>query len=393
MIYYFNPSCEMAVRQGQSSYTPPKNVAQMEADLSSIVMFLGSDDDCVIGKQADDKLIEFWKPLIGGRNFISDKEAALRISGGEGFAPWGISRATFVKYGLPDDLYRQEYRELLSRKTSVTVEHLIGEKTGDQYPPISKLIEREVELNSHIERLKEKGVKKVVIKSLWSASGRGVRFFNLEDEQNNAVDYATRCMRADEGVVIEKRLERVAEFSYLFHYTKGRIKYDGINIYHSSDNGGMGWEIAGRQPYIFDIAAYEEIVADGANNLGEALENMLSTTRYEGPIGVDAMLYKKNDGSISLRPCTEINMRYCMGHVAQKVARLFAKGTPIKWQMSHFSTPSKWKEFCEEQERLYPTLFNNAGEITSGFFRLTPIGETTQFGAYGWSGDSGVLKE
>ena len=391
MIYYFNPSCEMAVRQDQPSYTPPKNVAQMEDDLSSIMMFLGSDGDCVVCKQPDDKLIDFWRPMIGQRNFITDKEATSRILSGEKFTPWGLSRATIAKYGLPNALFKQGYRLLLSRRTSTIVEHLVEQLSQGKYASASTLVDKEDKLKSLIDELRENS-NYIVIKSLWSASGRGVRFFNLDTETRNAIDYAERCIKADNGVVIENKLDRVAEFSYIFFYSEGQIKYDGINIYHSLDGGGMGWEIAGRQPFLPNLDKHEEGISSGAEYLKKALSDVLSTTGYEGPIGVDAMLYKNGDGQIMLRPCTEVNIRYCMGHIARNVAKLFAKDTPIKWQMSHFSEPNKWKDFCEEQERLYPTLFNSAGEITSGFFRLTPIGDTTQFGAYGWSGECGILK-
>ncbi len=382
----------MAVRQGQSSYTPPKSIAQMEADLSSIVMFLGSDGDCVIGKQPDNKLTDFWSPMIGHRKFITDNEAISRISLGEWFAPWGYSRATFTKYGLSNNLFKQDYRTLLSRRTSVLVEHLISRLSQDRYPSCSTLIDREDDIKKHIEGLLRNGDRDVVIKNLWSASGRGVRFFNLDMGPDDAIEYAKRCLKADRGVVIEKKLERVAEFSYILFYKDGAIKYEGINTYHSANSGGMGWEIAGRQPFLPDMEKYKEEVAYGAKSLMEALTKTLAQTFYEGPIGVDAMLYKRCDDTIGLRPCTEVNMRYCMGHIAQKVKKLFAEGTPIKWQMSHFSSTSALRDFCEEQEKLYPTLLDDSGKITSGFFRLTAIGDTTQFGAFGWSGESGIVK-
>ena len=43
--------------------------------------------------------------------------------------------------------------------------------------------------------------------------------------------------------------------------------------------------------------------------------NELISPHYDGPLGVDMMLYRDQDGQIAINPCVEINLRMTMGMV------------------------------------------------------------------------------
>lgn len=394
MIYLFNPSCEMAIRQGGLTYTPPRQIAQMERDMTPLVMFLGESGDHIIGHQPDEKFIEFWRPWIGERDFISSSEAAKLIAKGERFAPWGECRAVLNLVGQHDRARRWEWRNLMSRRSSVEVEKRVAGIMGVPSPAEPQTLEREEDAREWIETRSKSG-DEIVIKSLWSASGRGVRFFHTESETDAvaAIIYALNCLRADGAVVVERKLERVAEFSFLFNVKEGRTTYEGVNRYMSAESGSMGWEVAGSQPHLFDVSSFEDEITMAAEALSTALGETYGAEGYEGPIGVDSMIFRDTDGALTLRPCMEVNARHCMGHVAKRLARHFSAGTPIKWRMERFADSASWMAFCEEQTRLYPIEKDEFGFIKSGFFRLTGIDDGSRFGAFGWAGSEGMVND
>lgn len=43
--------------------------------------------------------------------------------------------------------------------------------------------------------------------------------------------------------------------------------------------------------------------------------NDLVAPHYDGPLGIDMMLYRDENGKIALNPCVEVNLRMTMGMV------------------------------------------------------------------------------
>ena len=48
---------------------------------------------------------------------------------------------------------------------------------------------------------------------------------------------------------------------------------------------------------------------------------------YAGPVGVDAMVYRKTNGDLGLRHVVEVNVRFTMGRVALELLRRFPNRT------------------------------------------------------------------
>lgn len=391
MIFHFNPSCEMAVRQDRESYTPPRGIATMEDDLAALMTFVSADADAIVGPRPDDALLDFWAPTFGRREYIGWPEAARRAKAGEPIAPWGMSRAELHKFGLTEKAWNWEWREILSRRTSVRTEWVLADITKAEPAAKPAIVRTESELRAAMADEGRTG-DSIVIKSLWSASGRGVRFFRKRYDTEAALIYGMNCIGADGAAVVETKLSRLAEFSFLFHMAGGEVIYEGINRYMSAEGGAMGWELAGPQPNIYNLSAHEEDIAAAAADLANALSITLQGTGYVGPVGVDAMIYRGADGAARLRPCTEVNVRHCMGHVAQGMLRAMAPGVSVRWRTWHFSGDGEWDAFCAENSERLPMTRDGRGAITSGFFRLTTSGRGVRFGACGWAGENGVME-
>lgn len=390
MIFYFNPSCEMAVRQDRESYTPPRGIATMENDLAALMTFVSRGGDAIVGPRPDDALINFWATTHGHREYVSWPIATLRAKAGEPISPWGLSKAALHKFGLSERVGAWAWRDLLSRRTSVATEWALAKITGTEPAAKPVIVSTKEELQAAMAD-PARTTGGIVIKSLWSASGRGVRFFHKGHDDDAALTYGLNCIGADGAAVVETKLNRLAELSFLFHKAGDAVTFDGTNRYHSTDGGAMGWEIAGPQPNIYDITALDGDIAHSAAELANALSISLMGSGYEGPIGVDAMVYRGADGSVRLRACTEVNVRYCMGHVAQGVLSGIAPGVSVRWRTWHFGGDGEWDAFCRENSEAQPVIRDSQGQIESGFFRLTTAGPGVRFGACGWAGESGVI--
>ena len=72
----------------------------------------------------------------------------------------------------------------------------------------------------------------------------------------------------------------------------------------------------------------EKVLPCYANNgrFTEALRNWAVKRGFEGPLGVDAYLYRDNSGSLQHRTACEVNPRFTMGRVALDIRRQVAPG-------------------------------------------------------------------
>ncbi len=362
----------MSVRSDAFNYTPPQNVATLEHDLASLMMFLtNGPDDVVIVDRPDERLLDMWFEASQVPRFSSIDEAKSIVTT-ENFCPWGICRSAYHQMGLKTEARNWHWRDFFSRKTSVDIEKLLPSDANAQ------LINNVESFEKYISSLET--TESIVIKSLWSSSGRGVRFFHLANEHETCRDYVGKCIKADGGVVLEKKLCRIAELSFIYNADGA---FD-VNIYHSSDVGTFGQEYLGVDRLKnFNDNLPVDWLQTAKQQLDNAINNVVRQANYEGPIGIDAMLYRTASGSVALRMCTEINVRHTMGHIGCAIANRFAQGTRAMWQMTYFRNAGEWDSFVEQQESLRPLHRNAEGQIVSGFFRLTPLSHNAHFGVSG----------
>lgn len=381
MIFYFNPTCEMSVRHDGMNYTPPHHVARMEADLATMMMFLADDGDKIVANSPDPGLLDFWASPLTQGDFISVDEARRRIANGEQLTPWGQCRSVLTKFGLTDTARRWSLRETLSRKTSVAVEQRLADMSGET--TFSTLLTTEEELEAALRTHLTCGG--AVLKSLWSASGRGVRIYGGASDLAAATVFGRNCIAADGAVVEEFRLDKIMEFSFMFTFCGGKAIFHGVNPYRSAASGAFGHEVIDSGAFNILDETRPNWEQESATALTMALEEELNGGGYNGPIGVDAMVYRDDGGLPRLRCCMEVNLRHCMGHVARSVGRHFAQGAVARWGVMNFTHDGEWDEFCATEAAKHPAKRDASGHIADGFFRLTSLGRDKRFGACGWA--------
>lgn len=387
-VFIYNPTCEMANRSHSVSYQPPAQLAQFEHDVASLLMFIAGGNDFVVAGEPDNQLKTFWRERgLPMPNFCSMNDAVRLIASGYELTPWGESRQLFHNLHLTErqHAFDNERRKLFSRLSSVALETEIAAQPLPDFARVdslSRIITDEAELNSLPAE------EPFVLKNLWSASGRGVVLVRDRRHVEQALVRARGAIRHDGAVIYEEFLHRMAEFSFLYwKHANNEVEYLGKNAFQTDAAGRFGAEIIDNECFTDRIRRWN-IPQDWEQKvvplIVDAIRKCSAIESYVGPIGLDAMFYEKA-GKIRLRCCTEANLRLSMGNVNLGVARYFARGSIGEWKIERFKSPEEWEIFCRMQEREQPTTFDANGLITSGFFRLTSIGNGECYGAFGYA--------
>ena len=138
-LYYFNPTCELAVANGSTNYMAPDQLRRFEKELSILPAYLGNVEDIVLMDQMPsaefrDQMEKagFMFPFFQTLDFALSDSAFLSLDKGFLF-PWGWSPAAHkllspLKSGCcpefqnsPVANWNDTHRELYSRKTALEV--------------------------------------------------------------------------------------------------------------------------------------------------------------------------------------------------------------------------------------------------------------------------------
>lgn len=376
----YNPTCEMAVQNNSVSYQPPLRLQEFERAMSSLMMFISQEGDCVVGEAPDDELLLFWKERgVYLPQFVSKNDAISLIKDGAILIPWGGSRQLYYSYGLKhkSEQYTDLMRCFFSRELSVVLEDTVcrlcqGRNNLKQYDIEERSVlvtERDI-----MERRVKMG--NCVVKSLWSSSGRGVQLVREQCHIEPAIVWARGKIRHDGGVVCEPFYKRLGEFTTLIEiYEDGRIEYLGTNYFEADEAGRFGKELIGQ-----NILTREEEQEVG-QILIEAMSRLNWVEKYIGKIGVDGMVYNDKHGERKVRICTEVNMRHTMGNINLSVARCFSPKVKATWQIEQFDNAMSWARYCKEMVSRFPLVLDDKNRIECGFFRLSSLGYN--YGAWG----------
>ncbi len=397
-IYYYNPTCEMAIANDHHSYQPPDRLKQFEKDLGEILMFLANRDDIVINQYDTEKDFEaFWKTINKEMPVFMSFDQLRSYADKNNFTPtpWGSSKAVRhlvqsldVSLDLAPASLRDwtpELRRFFSRETSVTFEQQWLAAEIPQFCQLQdspRLIRAVSELTSSITD----ATLPLVIKSLWSSSGRGICMVRDPLHVKPALTWASGRIRHDGAVVLEKWQNKVADFSFQFHIAADNtITYLGINYFSTNEEGNFDKEWI-HQPDIFrQITADNQLPFNWEEQcvaqLMERIKTMQWHIKYEGIIGMDAMIIKTDSGLLQVRCCVEINLRYNMGLINMALKPYFAEAAQGFWKIEQFD-PGGWFEFYHEQMKKHPATIEN-DRLKSGFFPLVSPHKERIYAAWG----------
>ncbi|MCQ2251443.1 MAG: hypothetical protein MJZ66_10075 [Bacteroidales bacterium] len=382
-LLFFNPGCEIEVASGLPNYSLQKHPAMLERDLSVLPMFLSCPGDFVVSSTRDASFVDFWRDIYPCR-FVSFADRQLRGTSLGHYRPWGISpRSLALAAGLsfspeyqksPVSTFTPKHKLLFSRESSASFfsglrllkSPILRHTTpADCLPVIARSVE---EVEQFFEAAAQSRFGGSVLKAVYGSSGRGVRILRDCRFTPNIRAWVNSVIKAQGSVECEYLFNKVCDFSMHYDIRGGKATFVGLSQFSTADTGAYLGSMVKRLDAIpgFPEAAASDLAALHT----AALQNTVYTQIYEGPLGIDCMVYRDGD-SILVNPCVEINCRHSMGRLAMELSCLVDENAQAQY-------------FVYQKDRPLPGMeqkpvFSN-GKLVGGFLPLTPS-DTGMFAA------------
>ena len=397
-VFYFNPTCELAVANGEFSYMPPKLLREFEEDCSILPFVFATPDDVVLTDKKPSAA--FTKKLTEAGFELPDFFSLEELVSKESVAinnilPWGWSPAAhFLLKDLKEKcdpefrkspVYRwlDEHKKLVERETSL---HFLTKTLIEN--PRDFFIEPEmtgikVTCMEEIEfQLKKWGA--IVLKAPLSSAGRGIQIIRKQILNNSNKQWITGILKQQKYLIAEPFLDKLADLSFQFEVKEnGDVSYLGRTFFETNTNGQYkGTRLNPDLNELFpDVNALElgKIVDDTAQILRTVLNESDYPVFYRGYLGVDALIFRHNAGTL-IQPCIEINCRMNMGGIALMLEKKISRESTGRFEL-FYGSPGEHQAFCLKQTAISPPKLRD-GKLCSGFLALVEPGPEKKFGAY-----------
>lgn len=305
-------------------------------------------------------------------------------------APWGTSKQSerlFAElkqlYALDVDLpaWKDEYACLASRRTAARCLAEMQRLLPDfDFPAAPVFFSRPDEIEAYLRS----HPGPFVLKAPYSSSGRGLIWLN-----ENRLDHSDRnrikgVLRKQGAAGLERKLNKTLDFALEFASDgKGKLRYEGLSVFDTNTRGGYLGNRLQAQPDLRNLLlAYvaEEALLRVQEAASQAISRMYAN-RYAGYLGVDMLIYQREDGSYGVHPCVEINLRRTMGLLA---VRLFANyvdpASSALFSVQHQSAPRLAYEQHRRMEQAHPPRIRE-GRLQKGYLSLCPVAEDAHYTA------------
>ncbi len=399
-LYFFNPTCEYAVANGNTSWQANKILRKMENDLATLPMFMAKKNDYVLVentpsekftssfKQIDIELPHFrnWQNALSDKVFLDQPIDRM--------CPWGWSPAVHKRLGpfkkncsnnfknSPVFEWKNEYRNFYSKKfgRSILVDLIqkFPNKAFITANNIAEIVTTKTEFESLLVHW-----GKLMVKAPWSSSGRGLQPITKTPIHEKVWEKLLGIVAEQGYAIVEPYLNKVLDIAFQFEIFNSKVQYLGISNFTTDAKGQYYGNHLNGLPDSLDNATkvfVENISPEIINSLIHVIESSDLAKNYEGNFGVDGLVYRNEDGELKINPCMEINLRQNMGLMALQLEELLIPDKKGMYKMWH-KPGQLFKDFKSEMEHKHPLVIVN-GKISSGFFALTDAKADTLFGAY-----------
>ncbi|MCW3807717.1 hypothetical protein [Plebeiibacterium marinum] len=393
-LYIFNPTGELALANGTNSYMPPKNLRSFEKDLAFLPSYFASTGDAVLMENTpDEDFLNFWQQLGLPKIKYAPINSLLKTSNIEAIKPWSWNQVIHQKYKSvkeicsrefktsPNYIWNQEHKMFFSRNSANTIQKYIH----NHYNNHACISIKNPAINLYSLKEFEQWINSnpiAIIKMPWSSSGRGIHVINPQN--NLAINYPwiQGALNQQGFITAEPLLDKVFDFSFQMEIKRnGQIDFNGVSFFNNDAKGhfiggNINWPHKESEISCFLNRA---LLNETASILTESIKTINPHQYYEGPIGIDAIVYKDGD-TTKIHPCVDINWRYNMGVVNINVPKFVHKASKGAWRIGSFK-PREWNDFIALNKKTTPLIVNQ-NKIVSGFVNMTPPNENAHFAAW-----------
>lgn len=363
-LFLFNPENDLALADNATHFTPPAAALRLAKAGAILPAWIGEPGDYYIADPETDGWIDSLRDTFSlhATRYNGQKDVST-------LNPWGWSRYTrrrFIETGVNASLLPQYsvlgiIRELSHRRLTIDMHKSLS---GASLPYPMPEYPEEVSSAASIAKRLEAG-EHIYVKSPWSGSGRGI-VDSASAPVRQVMRLATGVIGRQGSVMVERALDKVADFAMLYELCDGKASFKGLSLFYNSGYSAYAGNVLASQERLLEVLSEyvpREWLLSTAEAVGEALTAIMGD-RYSGPAGVDMMIYRK-ESQFLIAPCVEVNLRYTMGMVARDIYRRFvAEGSEGVMRVER-------NEACNDLSR---DVVVQDGRLVVGVLQLTPPG-------------------
>jgi len=432
-VYWFNPLAEHAAANNSSKATQLNS--PLQSDLAYLPAYLSRKDDLLLLKQSPSndflhKLQKLGFHLPEILIYDASETAPLIKRKIADLRPWAWSpdSLSFFQQNLSaltkpvsgEQLWNNERRKLFSKVWSAQWAAAANPFTiGAKHPRVTEtnqhpnthlpasggpadqahtLAPTEVygKPASTLQALKQLrayynalGYADIVCKAPFGTAAHGNRCIRANDEIDGPLlDWLNSVWSTQDELLIEPWLDRIFDFSVQLERRDHQTKVVALTRMINNARGQFRGIVTngfckGLKPELVRflmerVEGRPRIYHLYENVLTPRLEAALEAAQFEGPLGIDAFVYRTPAGELRLKPIVELNPRFTMGRVAHEIGEHNAPGSvgffEIITQSQLKKTPHRnFNDYCTTLEADHPVSLTNEKKprIVKGSFTLT----------------------
>jgi hypothetical protein len=313
-VYLFNPEHDLALAHGAHNYTAPPFARQFRHDLRLLPAWM-APAGAYIAVPDDAPVDEDYRWLSDHHLDVTPiTMSQIADLGSCRVHPWGWDatlRYQLLQAGvspefLPTDDRLDWIRRLSHRRTTIAVHQALD---GDFSPcPVELSTQEEVIAFMH----QHPGC---YLKMPWSGSGKGIYRVIDPMGDNHVPRWIAGALKRQGSLLFEVGLDRVQDFAIECECRDGKTRLMGYSVFESDFHSQFGTGRVAPMEELHDMLLGQYPDLDSATGQVLMAINDLIAPHYDGPLGVDMMIYRDDKGHLALNPCVEINLRMTMGMV------------------------------------------------------------------------------
>ncbi len=351
-VFYFCPDAEdaMSADVDGKGYHRSKIMQGLIQDLEILSIFLARRDDVVLmqrqpvrrhlkklratGFELPEIEVLEGSGGIQGNSFIRERKInSLRPWA---WCPSSLAALAPLMGNLPGEkrkmasFWNEAVRSLFSKTFGIG----IAEQLEDS---VSSVLCRSIdEVGEELERTAQ-----AVVKAPFGASGRGLTIIKSSEKFDGSIQRQVERVLEKQGeVFVEPWLERELDFSVQYEMEDAGLRKLGLVRLQNDRRGQFRACIVGTkfcQGMPSELARFlmERAlpVYEKESQLVRLIEVRLHEVGYRGPVGVDAFVYRDENGGLCLRQVCEVNPRYTMGRLTLELSKRVAPGHSVKFEI------------------------------------------------------------
>jgi uncharacterized ferritin-like protein (DUF455 family) len=366
VIWYYNPHCDSEIARGRVGHTPSAGTKTLSQDLQHLPMFLCLDQDVVLVNEypRTEWMTSLQKCGFSLPEFAvmhrPDWTSAIRAPKLSGIEPWGWSPDSFEAFQpFANRLVESDGGNSIFCKRILAFEEFectglgkffskswsadylkewltVHPSTSDIFGHPSLVGTSYSEMGSALQSVKQilESGNPAGIKAPYGTSGIQVRkILRQEDINDSFRGWLKNILSTQGAVIVEPWLDKLYDLSIqmeikdeCIHLLDARQFITGRrNEYRGTY---LGRKMTSLRP---EHIRFLQTTLPRWNPFLRDLGNTLRNQGYRGPAGVDALIWKDENGNLKLKPLVELNPRWTMGRVALELEKHLAPGVQGLW--------------------------------------------------------------